>query len=165
MLTLYEIAAEYKADMEKLADLNLPAETVRDTIESISGDLQEKSKNIGFLVKHLETLADGMKQAEEQMATRRKALENRIQSVKNYTLDVMIKHGIQKIETPYFNLSVVKNPPAVEVFDEGQVPAHFIRQLPPPPPSIDKKSISETLRHGEDVPGCRLTQTVRLQIK
>ena len=165
MLTLYEIAAEYRADMEKLADLNLPAETVKDTIESISGDLQEKSKNIGFLVQHLETLADGMKQAEDQMHSRRKALESRIQSIKDYTLDTMLRHNIQKIETPYFNLTVVKNPSSVEVYDANQVPSHFMRMPPPPPPTLDKVAIAESLKHGEDVPGCRLTQKVRLQIK
>lgn len=165
MITLYEIAAEYKADMEKLSDLNLPEETVKDTIESISGNLQEKGKNIGSLILHLEKMSEGMLEAERQILKRRKALDNRIESIKNYTLDVMLKNNIQKIETPYFVLSVAKNPPAVEVYDATQIPDHFMLRLPPPEPTINRRSISETLKQGEEVPGCRLTQTVRLQIK
>jgi len=163
--TLYEIAAEYRTDMEKLADLELSPEAIADTIEGMSGALQQKAQNIGSLVKHLEVTADAMKDAEAQLYKRRKAVEARIEHIKSYVLNVMQHNNIQKIETPYFNLSISKNPPAVDIFDSNQVPAHFMKQPEPPPPSPDKVAIKESLKLGEDVPGCRLSQSVRLNIK
>ena len=163
--TLYDIAAEYRADVEKLADLDLPPETVKDTLEGMSGALEAKATNIASLVRNLEVTADAIKQAEADMAKRRKALENRIQSIKDYTLNVMVANNIEKIETPYFKLSVAKNPVSVDVYDPTQIPAHFMRQPEPPPPAPDKVAIKESLKMGEDVPGCRLTQSLRLAIK
>lgn len=163
--TLFELASEYKADLDKLADLDLPPEVIADTLEGMSGALEAKATNIASLVRNLEVTADAIKQAEAEMAKRRKALENRIQSIKDYTLNVMVTNNIEKIETPYFRLSVAKNPAAVDIFDINQVPAHFMRQPEPPPPAPDKVAIKESLKLGEDVPGCRLSQSLSLRIK
>lgn len=163
--TLYEIAAEYRTDMEKLADLELSPEAITDTIEGMSGALQQKAQNIGALVKHLEVTVDAMKDAEAQLYKRRKAVESRIERIKSYVLNVMQHNNIEKIETPYFNLTVGKNPPAVDIYDPNQVPAHFMKQPEPPPPEPDKAAIKQSLKLGEDVPGCRLSQSVRLNIK
>jgi hypothetical protein len=163
--TLYEIAAEYKADVDKLADLDLPPEVIADTLEGMSGALEAKACNIASLVRNLEVTVDAIKDAEATMYKRRKALENRIEAIKSYTLNVLTANQIEKIETPYFKLSVAKNPPSVDIFDANQVPAHFMRQPEPPPPAPDKVAIKESLKLGEDVPGCRLTQSVSLRIK
>lgn len=165
MTTLYEIAAEYKSDLEKLADLDLSPEAVRDTIEGLSGALETKAQNIGFFIQNLDTLAANIKQAEQQMAERRKAIENRVAAVKEYTLSVMEASGIQKIETPYFKISVAKNPPSVEIYDEAQIPANWIKQAPPPPPTIDKAGILTALKNGQEISGCRIKQSTRLSIK
>ena len=163
--TLYQIAAEYRQDVEKLADLDLSPEAVKDTLEGLSGALEAKATNIASLVRNLEVTADAMKDAETDMAKRRKALENRIKSIKEYTLNVMVVNNLEKIETPHFKVSVAKNPPSVDVYDINQVPAHFMRQPEPPPPALDKVAIKESLKLGEDVQGCRLSQSLSLRIK
>lgn len=162
---LYEIAAEYRQDVEKLSDLDLPPEAVKDTLEGLSGALETKATNIASLVRNLEVTADAIKEAEATMAKRRKALENRIKAIKDYTLNVMTVNNIEKIETPHFKLCVAKNPASVDVWDANQVPAHFMRQPEPPPPAPDKVTIKESLKLGEDVPGCRLSQSLSLRIK
>lgn len=163
--TLFELASEYRADLEKLASLDLPEETVRDTIEGMGGELQVKAQNIAGLTKHLELIADGIKQAEQAMASRRKAIENRIESLKGYTLAAMQNNDIERIETPRFVLSVAKNPPAVEIYEAGLLPEQYFRVPEPPPASPDKKAIMEAIKAGQNVPGCRLTQSYRLSIK
>ena len=163
--TLYDIAAEYRADLDKLSDLDLPPEVIADTLEGMSGALEAKASNIASLVRNLEVTAEAVKDAEAQLYKKRKAIENRIEAIKSYTLNVMVANKIEKIETAYFKVSVTKNPPAVDVFDPEQIPAHFMRQPEPPPPQIDKSAIKESLKLGEDVPGCRLTQSLSLRIK
>lgn len=162
---LYELAREYRDAAERLADLDLDEQTVADTLEGLAGDLEVKATNVAMFARNLEATAAQIKDAEAQMAARRKAVENRATSLRRYLLVSMQQAGIQKIECPYFRLAVRDNPPAVDVFDAAQVPAEFMRQPETPPPAPDKTAIKDELKAGRDVPGCRLTVGQRLDIK
>ncbi len=165
MTALYEIAAEYRAAAEKLAELDLDAQTITDTLEGLSGDLETKAQNVAFFVRNLEATAAAIKQAEADMAARRKAMENRADGLKRYIFESMTVAGIEKIECPHFRLAIKNNPAAVDVFEPGLVPASFMRTPEPPPPAPDKTAIKEALKAGQDVPGARLTSGQRLEIK
>ena len=165
MTALYNIAAEYRAAAEKLAELDLDAETIVDTLEGLSGDLETKAQNVAFFARNLESTAAAIKQAEADMAARRKAMENRADGLKRYVFESMKLAGIEKIECPHFRLSIKNNPAAVEIFEPGLVPASFMRTPEPPPPAPDKTAIKEALKAGQDVPGARLTSGQRLEIK
>jgi len=164
-VSLYQLACEYRADLEQLADLDLPPQTVADTLESLGGELQTKAQNVVAFLRNLETTAAAIKEAEGQMAARRKAIENRVTSLKQYVLDAMQQNGIQKIDCPHFSISIAKNPPAVEVLDERQIPLHYLTVPPPPAPVPDKKALASALKNGIDIPGVRLNQGLRLAIK
>lgn len=164
-LSLYEISLAYRADVARLADLDLPAEVVTDTLDAMSGDLETKAQNVAFLARNLESTAAAIKQAEADMAARRKAMENRADGLKRYIFESMKFAGIEKIECPHFRLSIKNNPAAVEIFEPGLVPASFMRTPEPPPPAPDKTAIKEALKAGQDVPGARLTSGQRLEIK
>jgi hypothetical protein len=163
-LTLYQIAAEYREAAELLATLDVDEQTVADTLESISGDLTTKAQNIAFVVRNMEATAEAIKTAAAGMTGRAKALEQRAKNIRHYLLDNMERAGVEKIDSPYFRLSIRKNPIAVAIEDERQIPARFMVQAPPPPPVPSKTAIADALKNGEDVPGCRLVQGVRLQI-
>lgn len=165
MTALYEIAAEYRDAATKLAELDLDAQTITDTLEGLSGDLETKAQNVAFFVRNLQSTAAAIKQAESDMAARRKAMENRADSLTRYLLESMTVAGIEKIECPHFRLAIKNNPAAVEIFEPGLVPASFMRTPEPPPPSPDKTAIKEALKAGQDVPGARLTSGQRLEIK
>ena len=164
-LTLYEIAAQYRDMATKLADLDLDDQTIADTLEGESGALVEKGQNVAFVVRNLGASAEAIKAAEAAMAARRKAMENRAARLRAYLLDGMRVAGIQKIDSPYFAIAIRKNPPSVDVFDADQVPADYMKVPPPPPPAPDKKLIAQALKDGADVPGCRLVQGERVEIK
>lgn len=165
MTALFDIAREYREAADKLADLDLPPEAIEDTLESLSGDLEAKAQNTAFVIRNLEASAAAIKEAEAQMAARRKAIENRAARVRDYLLANMMVAGIQKIECPYFRMSVRDNPPAVEIYEPGLIPAEYMRQPEPPPATPDKTAIKEAMKAGVDVPGCKLTVGKRLEIK
>ena len=48
-LSLFSIAAEYRADCEKLCDLDLDEATLRDTLEGMSGELEVKARNVAIV--------------------------------------------------------------------------------------------------------------------
>jgi len=164
-ITLYQLASEHRADLEKLADLDLSPDAVADTLESLGGELQTKAQNIVAFMRNLESTATAIKEAEAQMAARRKAIEKRVARLKDYVLNAMQTNRVERIDCPLFAISIAKNPPAVEIFDERQLPDDYLTDPPPPAPVPDKNLIAQVLKAGRDVPGARLTQGVRLNIK
>jgi hypothetical protein len=165
MTALYLLTGEYKVAAQRLADLDLDETTVRDTLDGLSGELEEKATNVAFVVRNLEATAEAIKAAEAEMAQRRKALENRAALLKSRIQGAMQAIGMQKIACPYFTVTVRDNPPSVEVYEPGLVPAQFMRQPEPPPPAPDKTAIKAAIKAGEEVPGCRVTVGKRLEIK
>lgn len=164
MTALYELAASFRAAAEQLADLDLPAEVVADTLDSISGPLDLKAQNVALFTRNLEATAAAIKEAEAGMAQRRKAIENRVASLKAYMLNSMQLAGVKKIEGPYLRIGIRDNPPAVDVFDPAQIPAEYMKTPEPPPPAPDKPAIKAAIQAGNEIPGARLTRGQRLDI-
>lgn len=162
-LTLFQLAAEHAALAERLTDLELDPQTIADTLEAESGALEVKAANVVMVARNLETLAAQIKDAEAQMAKRRKTYEARAESLKTYVLQAMRTAGIRKIETPTLALAVRQNPPAVVI--DGEVPPHFLRTPEPPPPAPDKAAIKEALKGGLQCDWARLEQSERLEIR
>ena len=164
MQPLYQLAAEYRALADRLHDLDLPDEVIADTLEAEAGDIIEKGTNVAKAFRNLEAMAEQIKQAELQMADRRKALEKRAASIKQYLHANMEKAGISKIESPWFCIILKKNPPAVAIDDEASIPADYMREIPATL-QPDKALIKQAISDGFDVPGCHLAQGTRLEIK
>lgn len=165
MTALYDIAAEYREAADKLADLDLDPQTVADTLEGLSGELEVKAQNVAFFARNLEATASAIKQAEADMAARRKSLEKRAEGLRQYIFTSMQVAGIEQIECPHFRLSIKKNPAAVDIYEPGLVPAEFMTTPVAPDPAPDKKAIADAIRAGREVAGAKLTQGARLEIK
>lgn len=164
-LTLYQIAAEYTESARVLAELDIDEKTLADTLESISGDLTTKTQNIAFVIRNIEVTAEQITRAAAIMVDRADALEKRAKALREYVLQGLQQAGVQKVECPYFKLSVRKNPASVVIDDERQIPAKYMKAPPPPPPAPLKKLIAEAIESGVEVPGCRLVQRERLDIR
>lgn len=164
-LALYEISSQYLADLNKLNELELDEQTFLDTLEGLSGELEQKAINVAMYIKNLEVSADAIKQAEKSMADRRKAIESKNERIRKYLLENMLKTGITKIECPHFVLSVRKNPASVDVLMQDQIPDEYFDIPEPLPPTLNKKRLADDLKAGVLIEGARLTQGNSLQIK
>ena len=164
-ITLYELAEDYRQALETLNDpeYDLPAEAIADTLEGLSGSFENKAVNVAKFFKNLEATSVAIKEAEQRMSQRRKAIENRVASMKDYLKQNMESCGITRIESPWFALSIAKNPAAVDVFDEAAVPAEYKEEIVTV--KIDKTAIKQAIESGADVPGAVLTRGTRLAIR
>jgi len=164
-LSLYQISSNYLEAMDVLTDpeMDLPAEAITDTLEGLSGELEEKAINVTKFMRNMEATAKAIKEAESDMAKRRKALENRISWMKDYLKGSMEHTGITKIECPYFKLSIQKNPASVNITDEKAVPDKFKEQVISW--KIDKTAIKNALKTGDTVTGAVLANGTRLAIR
>jgi hypothetical protein len=164
MSNLFELAQQYRADVAKLEDLELDDQTLSDTLESLSGDLELKAVNVIKFAKNLEATAAAIKEAEAAMAARRKSLEKRSDALRAYVFHNMQSSGIQKIECDYFRMAVRDNPPAVDIFDLAQLPQDYMREIPATY-APDKTLIKTAIKDGFVVPGAKLVTSQRLEIK
>lgn len=164
-IALYQLADQYLDAANRMADLDLDEQTIADTLEGLSGELEVKATNVAMFMRNLEASADAIKAAEAGMSARRKAIENRAKRLKDYLFEQMQRTGIDKIECPYLKLAIRDNPPAVVIDAESQIPAEFMRTPEPPPPAPDKKAIAEALKAGKEVAGAHLERGKRLEVK
>ena len=164
-LNLYQLSAKYIEALDFLTDpeMDLPIEAINDTLEGLSGGLEEKAVNVAKFLRNLEATAEAIKEAEADMAKRRRAFESRVKWLKSYLKDSMENTGITKIECPFFKLSIQKNPVSVEVFDENLIPEQFKEAVTTW--KIDKNAIKDALKNGETVAGAMLLNGTRLAIK
>ena len=163
MTALYIIANEYRAAAMQLADLDLDPQTITDTLEGLSGELETKAQSVAFMVRNLEVTAAAIKQFEAEQKARRQAIENRADSLRAYLARCMDATGIEKIEGPGIKLSFRKSS-AVVVDAEDLIPAEYMRVKPAPAPEPDKTAIAAALKAGAAVPGAHLETRKSLQI-
>lgn len=164
-LSLYQIASEYKQLEKKLLEGDYDQQTIHDTLEAESGALETKSINVAMFVRNIEASAEQIKQAEKAMAERRKVLEAKADSIRQYLFDNMKRCNISKIESPYFNLAIKKNPPKLVIDDAGLIPEQYFIQPETPPPYPDNATIKAKLLAGESIDGAHIEQGERLDIK
>lgn len=167
-LTLFEIAKEYRQITDVLMDSGCDEQTLKDTLEGEAWPLELKAQNYGFVIRNLEATAASIKEAEKQMKARREAIEKRAAALLERLKTGLEIAGVTKLECPHFALTIKKNPPSVDVWDERQIPAQYMRtpEPPPPPPAVpDKAAIKAAIQSGVEVPGAMLAQGTRLEIK
>lgn len=161
---LYEIAGEARAIYEKLMDMEADEQTIADTLEAET-DMVPKVQSYGFVLRNMEAMETAINAEAERLALRARTISKRRETLKQRLLDAMVFAGVNKVEHPHFTISVQKNPPSVDIFDERQIPADYLTDPKPPAPKPDKRLIKQALQDGHDVPGAKLEQGVSLRIR
>jgi hypothetical protein len=169
MTALFVLTNQYMELAEKLADGDFDAQTIADTIEAsgISDELAVKAQGIEFVARGAEAHHAAIDAEIARLAALKAHRQKVADGLRNYLKDNMERAGIEKIECPLFKLTIRKNPPSVEVLDTAALPAEFWRTPEPNPPvaAPDKTAIKAALTAGVTVPGARLAQGTRLEVK
>jgi len=164
MTALHLIASDYRADLAKLAELDLPEEVIADTLESLGGELQTKAANVALFARGLEADAAAVKQWAKDASDRAKALEARAERLKDYLANCLESCGVERVEHPGITLSWRKSS-AVVIDGQDLIPDEFMRRKPAPEPEPDKPAIAAAIKAGKTVPGAHVEQRKSLQIR
>jgi len=160
----FELAAQYRQLAELLAERNDDEQVIADTLDSISGPLDERLENLAKMVRNIEAADNGVLQTMENLQARHVALQRAAQRGRQLILDLMRTAGRDRATTALFALAVKKNPPCVVVDCEEALPSQYFIHHEPPPPTPDKKAIAAALKAGTPVPGAHVEQGMRLDI-
>lgn len=164
MAALFELAAEFRALADKLNESDLDAQTISDTLDGAGGDLEDKITSIAKYKKNIEAEADAIKAARSPMEEREKSLRKKAEGLGEYMKSNMERAGLQKVPSPWFVVSIAKNPEAVTVDDESLIPRAYFKKIPATF-QLDKGLLKQAIKDGYTVPGARLTSGTSLRIK
>lgn len=166
---LYTLASQYR-ELEALIGSDEPLddatlEAIGNTLEGLEGEIEVKATNVSAFALNLEAYAKVAKDAAKALSERAKRIERRAEALKAYVLTHMQACGLTKIEGPEFTVAVRKNPPSVEISGSADLGDEWLVFPPAPPPSPDKRKIAEALKAGQQIAGCALSSSVRLDIR
>ena len=164
MTSLYELAGEYKLLSEKLDAADLDEQTVADTLEGASGDLQEKAVNVAKYAKSQDSDAEQIEIEAKAMLERAAAKRKKATKLREYLHDTLLLTGINKIESPWFVISIKNNPESVSVLDEQQIPRDYFKEIPATF-KLDKTLVKQAIKDGFQIAGCSLVRGTRIEIK
>ncbi|MBO8164522.1 MAG: siphovirus Gp157 family protein [Brevibacillus sp.] len=157
---LYELAEKY-AELQRLAEEG-DSEAIISTLQALEDAIEEKAENIAKWMRSLKVENEAIRAEEKRLEQRRRANEKLHDKLEKYLQEQMQKAGKQKIKLPTFTVYLQRNQPAVQVLDELEIPPVFWIY---PQPRLDKATLAERLKAGEQIPGVCLTQETTLRIR
>lgn len=143
-------------------------QALRDTLDGIGGELEDKAADIAVIIKEMNAEAAALREEEINLAERRKAKENRVKWLTQYLADNMQAAGLAKVDRPRATLSFRKSK-GVRIDDEEVFilwaetarQARFLNVKT----TVNKTAIRDALKAGEKLPCAVLEERQSLQIK
>ena len=118
MSSLYELTGQYLSLMDIAEDAD--PDVLRDTLELIDGEIEDKADNYAKVIKNLEGESKTIEEEIERLNRKKKGIDNSIDSIKKNLERCMIVTGKRKFKTTLFSFGIQKNAPSVNVKDESK---------------------------------------------
>lgn len=167
MAKLYELAREYRQLAEDLESMDgLSKDLVIDTLSGSTElmSLEEKVSTIVSMTKNWQGDIPAYKAEIKRLTDEMKAIENRIDNVKEYLKQCLITAGLDKIKIGTFTVSLQNNPPALVIHSADNIPAEFMTIIPEQY-IPDKERVKKALKDGQVIEGVEITQGKSLRIR
>jgi len=177
MPAMYTLLAEFQALRAMLANEDADPQTVADTLESLTGDIETKMLQLGRIWRELEADADATDAEVKRLAERANARHKRADSLKTFIRTAMLTAHVDVAKDAAVTVRLQVGPPSVEVLDADQVPSDYKRAtltmlLPDVPEDlvglakveIDRRAILDAHKAGADVAGTRVVRNQFLRI-
>lgn len=164
MTKLYELKGELLQIENMISDDEFSIDDAKDTLEALQMEFNEKAVNVVKVIENFKPSIDMVDQQIKKLQAKKKALQSKEDSLREYLRSNMEESGINKIECPFFSITLKKPAPAVQIDDENALPDEYITVKTTTAP--DKKAILAALKDGEEISGASLkTAKPALQIK
>ncbi len=156
--TLYEISAGYEELLDLCYDETADEETIRAKLETLDSELTDKVSNGIAVIQTLKATAEGMDAEIKRLTQSKRALENRVDFIKNYYLENLARIGKSKVLTPRGAMTISKagGLKPLRIDDEDLIPLEYKREIIQS--LIDKDAIREALERGMEIAGARLEE-------
>jgi hypothetical protein len=161
--SLYEMSQGFNNIFDLVMDETMDLSELEGALQSIEADVSIKVSNGIGLIRSLESYSAGMKVEEERLSKNRRAIDNRVKSIKSWYQQNLEQMGKSKIVTERGTMAVQNNPPALQV-DEVKLPDLYY-DIVPQHLEVNKDRIKADLKAGKTIPGAYFTQGKSLRIR
>jgi hypothetical protein len=161
--SLYEMSQGFNNIFDLVMDETMDLNELEGALKSIEDDVSVKVFNGIGLIRSLESYSAGMKSEEERLAKNRKALDNRVKSIKDWYKMNLEQMKKTKIVTERGTMAIQNNPPALQI-DAVKLPDLYY-DVVPQQFEINKDRIKADLKAGKKIPGVYFTQGKSLRIR
>lgn len=155
-MQLYNITENLK-QIEQMIEDGVDPSQLQDAIKDIDEAFEEKAGHILFLMRNIEANIEMVKDEEKRLASKRKAMENQYESIKDYLIKNMAETGKTKIDNGVIKASYVKPKPMLDLIDPELVPDEY--KQPQVTIKLDKTLLLSDLKDGKEVAGAAITES------
>lgn len=165
VMNLYKISNEYQMILSETFNQETEelSENVLARLDEITDKMEEKGIAVASYIKNLEAERNAIEDAKKEMAARESRLDRKAIWLTSYLQSNMERCGISEIKSPYFVVKIKKCPFSTEIFDEESIPNEYKKTKEVV--SIDRIKIKEEILAGVVIPGVRIKQNNRLEIR
>lgn len=157
MAALHQITDKHR-ELAKIAEESEDmAQAVSDTMESIEGEFEEKALSLMAVMENIGGDIPAIDAEIERLTARKKTIQNKQESMKEYLRMNMEASNINKISCPLFTITLAKGRDIVQIDDLDKIPADYLNIKTSYAPM--KKEILAALKEGEEIEGAVLTKS------
>ena len=161
--------ALYDIDQEILACIDDETGEILDVekLDALQMERERKLEGVALWVKDLKAEAAAVKEEADKLTARKKALDNKIESIKTWLLGAL---DGEKLKTPRCNVyqthsqrvNIPDEPKLISFLQTLNEPEKFLRFKDP---ELRKDEIKKALKDGTIIPGAELEETESVVIK
>jgi hypothetical protein len=149
--TLYKIASDIRNVIELGDSGDLPDEAISDTLEALSMEFDDKLDAVLAYRQGLIHDASAYDAEIERLTQRKKALNSRAETLKDYAVNMMFAVKKQS-HKGLFSVSIGKPSKVVGIEDLNLLPAQYLVTKIEP----NKTEIKKAIQNGETIPGAAI---------
>lgn len=143
---LYELSEQYQMLQEMAYDPEVDEQTLKDTMESLWGEIEEKADGYARIIFGMKADIEILKKEEERLYFRRKSLENRSRLLKDNLEANMRYMDKTKFKTALFSFNIQKNGGLQPLVIDGMIediPGKFLIPQDPIPNNEEIRKLLE----------------------
>jgi hypothetical protein len=159
-MKIYELTEQHR-ELERLVDEEaFTVDQVADTFEALEGEFSEKAKSLICVTQGMAKDIDSIGEEVKRLNDRKRALQNKIDSAREYLRFNMEATGINKIECPLFSIQLQNGRKSVIVDDPLILPlGTFTTEIKP-----DKKAIKVLIDQDGECEGAHVEQGEKILV-
>lgn len=165
MSTIFELTEKQLMLAELLSDPDIDEQTLKDTMEAVGGEVEEKFNGYKRVIDEKTAGIDARKALIKALTEKNRTEENNINRMKKNIEGYLIETDTKKVKTPFVTMAMQKNPPKVVIDKPEDVPEDLKVYAEP---TVDKKALKELLLNPDtaqfiDYAHLEVTESLRIR--
>ena len=161
MSNIYELSENYRQVFDAIAN-GEDDQVYLDTLEAINDSIEDKADNYMRVIKNSEADIEALDKEIKRLQEKKKVLSNGVKRMKESLQEAMERTNKLAFKTTLFSYAIQNNAPSLDNLDIDKIPKkYFVDQEP----KLDKKSLLNDLKEGQEINGATMKQTKSLRVR